>query len=169
MSDESIGTGDARSVRDEQDRELLRELGGVLDRADPPPGWMVELAKLSYDLRSLDAELAELVADSLVDAPSVAVRSAALAEPRMLTFESDDLLVEVEVEADGHGGSTLTGQLVPAQPARVELRQPDRPHRSVQADELGRFVIEGLAAAPFSLVCHRPDGRPVASAWVAPA
>jgi hypothetical protein len=167
VSDESIGTGD---MPDEQDRQLLADVGGMLERTDPPPGWMVELARLSFELRGIDAELAELVADSRVDAPAVAVRSAALAsEPRMLTFESDDLLVEIEVEDDGRGGSMLTGQLVPAQPAQVELRQPNQPHRTVEADELGRFAIQAVLAAPFSLVCHRPNGRPVASAWIAPA
>ncbi len=167
MSEEPIGTG---TTPDEQDRAMLSAVSGMLDRVDPPPAWMVDLAKLSFDLRGIDAELAELVADSRVDAPAVAVRSAAVAtEPRMLTFESDDLLVEVEVEDDGRGGSVLTGQLVPAQPARIELRQPDQPHRTVEVDELGRFAVDGLTAAPFSLVCHRADARPVASAWVAPA
>jgi hypothetical protein len=163
VGEETIGSNEV------QDRALLGAVRDMLDRVDPPPVWMVDLAKLSYELRSIDAELAELVADSRVDEPAVAVRAAATtAGPRMLTFESDDLLVEVEVGDDGRGGSLLTGQLVPPQPARVELRQPDRPPYFVEADELGRFAVDGLADAPFSLVCHRPDGRPVASVWVSP-
>ena len=149
------------------DEALLGQLREMFARVDPQPPWLADLAKLSYDLRSIDVELAELVADSHVDEPALAVRAAATAtEPRLLTFESDDLVVEVEVSQDERGRHLLIGQLVPAQAARVELRQPDQATVTVLTDELGRFSVSGLAAGPFSLVCHRADARPVASQWV---
>lgn len=166
MSEESIGTG---ATPDEQDQQLITAVAGMLDRVDPPPGWMVDLAKLSFDLRSIDAELAELVADSRIDEPLVAVRSAGtVAEPRLLTFESSELAVELEVDRDERGRPALTGQLVPGEAAEVELRQPGAQTRSVQTDDLGRFRFDDLADGPFSLVCRPGAGRPVASPWVTP-
>jgi hypothetical protein len=167
MRDEPIGTGD---VQDVQDRELLAAVGGMLERNDPPPGWMVDLAKLSFELRGIDAELAELVADSRVDAPAVAVRSTAIAaEPRMLTFETDDLSIDIEVSLDRSGKQTVVGQLLPEQMAHVEVHQPGRPPLGVAADEYGRFILGGVAPGAFRLVCHRPDHRSVVSEWVRPA
>ena len=158
-----MGSGDV------QDRALLGAVREMLDRFDPPPGWVVDLAKLSFDLRSIDAELAELVADSLVDEPAVAVRSATVGtEPRMLTFESDDLAVDLELVHRDRGLLAITGQLFPASRADVDIRQPDRPIRTVVTDDLGRFIVEDLPAEPFSLVVRRSDCRPVASQWVTP-
>ena len=161
---------DPTTAGDVQDAALLRAVGELLDRVDPPPAWAVDLAKLSFDLRTIDAEFAELVADSLIDEPLLAVRSASLvAEPRLLTFESEQLVVELELDRDERSRPLLTGQLIPAEPARVELRQPGQPARSVPADALGRFRVDELADGPFSLIVHRPGGRPVASQWIHPA
>jgi hypothetical protein len=140
---------------------------------DGPPPYAVELAKLSFGLRTVDAELAALVADSGVDADAVAVRAG---EPddgsRLLTFEVGDpaaagQTAAVEVEISGVGRHRrLLGQLHPPVPATIEVRQPAAPGpRTVDADELGRFLVEEMAAGPFSLTCHRAGLRPVVTAW----
>lgn len=160
MSDESIGTGTAP---DEQDQELISAVAGMLDRVDPPPGWMVDLAKLSFDLRSIDAELAELVADSLMDEPLVGVRSAAAAPPRMLTFERGDWALEVESIAAGSGWQ-LIGQVVPMTACRVEVIQ-QAGRRILEADDLGRFLIDGVAAEPVMLVVDAPGHPRISTGW----
>ncbi len=101
--------------------ELAHWVAAALARHDPVPDDVVEAAKGSYSWRTIDAELAELAYDSTADAtPLAGVRG--VARTRTLSFEAPDLTVEVEVEEAG--ARTVTGQLVPPQPATVELRQP---------------------------------------------
>ncbi len=115
--------------------------------------------------RTLD-KLAALTADSDVELGAVAVRqSTPTAQPRLLTFEATDLAVELEVEAVGDV-RRLQGQLIPAGPGRIEVRQPDeRSPRVVEVDARGWFVVERVAAGPVSLTCSRPGHRSVSTAW----
>ena len=132
--------------------------------ADVPPAHVVELAKQLYGLRNLDAELAALTADSAVDPAVVAVRDGGAAT-RLLTFETPDLAIEIEVSGTGRFRRVL-GQLEPPGPAVIEIRQPSTPRsRRVDADERGRFVIERVEPGPVSLTCHRAGGRPVSTEW----
>ena len=143
---------------------LMGRLRKLFSRVDRPPAAAMELVRQSFGLRTLDAELAELVADSAVDHPAVAVR-AGTPEPRLLTFEAPDLAIEVQV---GHGG--LVGQLIPPVAARIALHQPTTPEPHwTAADERGRFAVENLVPGPFRLTCHRRAERPVTTAWVVQA
>jgi hypothetical protein len=144
------------------DERLLAALRGLLDRSAPLPARLVEMAKESYTWRTVDAELAALTSDSLVDPPVGSVRGAAA--PRSLTFEAGDLSIEVEVAELGPDRRML-GQLIPPQPARIEVRQDDLT-RTVEADVVGRFVVEGLSARPVRLRCHLQGRRPVVTEWV---
>jgi hypothetical protein len=159
------------------DGRLLTRLGEMFRRADPPPADVLELARRSFGLRTVDAELALLVEDSesADDASgrtrAVAVRGAGLAaEPRQLTFHldrhgGDALVIAVQVESSG-GRRRVTGHLAPRGPARIEVRQPDAPRaRAVDVDRLGRFVIDDVPAGPTRLTCHRPDVPDVATEW----
>lgn len=127
-----------RPLHDADDETLLAELGVVLrDRSEPPPE-VVEAAKALFAWRAIDAELAALTYDSLLDdLPSLA---RAAAQPRILTFEADGLTVEVEVDA-GPSGRRLLGQLVPAQAAELELRHEGDQNLRGTADDLGRFTL----------------------------
>lgn len=145
------------------DEALLVELADLLDRADPPPAGLVEMSKQLWTWRTIDAELAELGHDSLVDEPSAAVRSGD--QERLVTFETPRLTIEVEVTG-GAGDRRLVGQLDPAGPAELELRIADGAI-SGAADELGRFVIILPAARQrASLRCVLPDGGAVETAWL---
>jgi hypothetical protein len=149
---------------DLDDEALLAELAGVLRPYTVPPPEVVEAAKQSFTWRTIDAELAALTHDSLLDEEPVAVRAAA--QPRILTFETDGLTVEVEVD-ETPGARRLLGQLVPAGPADLELRSAAGEPVAGQADELGRFVLALPAERQrVSLRCVRPDGA-VETAWVA--
>jgi hypothetical protein len=113
-----------------------------------------------------DADRAALIADSNADqtAAVVRVRPSKLG-PRLLSFESPRLAVEMEIDRTGRYLRML-GQLVPAGYARVEVRQkPDPNRRLVEADHLGRFVIENMCAGPTRLTCRYPGERPVATDW----
>jgi hypothetical protein len=148
------------------DRVLLAELGRMFDRVDPAPAWLREVARGSYGLRSVDLEVAEPVADSEVGQPAFAAQgTTGPAEPRLLGFEADGLLIDLRI-SHGARGPQLAGQLVPASTATVELRRPDRPVRRVETDELGRFALDLLEAGPFSLLVVRPGLPPVATTWM---
>lgn len=122
-------------------------------------------AKSQFAYRTLDEELAELAYDSAVaDDAMAGVRSTA-ATGRLLTFESAGLTVEVEAQPGGAGRFRILGQLVPPGPGSVELRHASG-LVSVEADEVGRFSVEGVPAGPVSLRCRPAGGVPVVTDWV---
>ena len=157
---------------------LLARLGEMFREADPPPADVMELARQSFGLRALDAELAALVEDSDEAADpaaprrAIAVRGAGVArEPRQLTFQvvdelgRDELVIAVQVESVGRR-RRLTGHLAPQGPAHIEVRQPSVPQaRRVDADRRGLFVIEDVLPGPMSLTCRRAGVPTVATQW----
>jgi hypothetical protein len=145
------------------DATLLGHLRRALHDREPPPARVVALAKASFGLRDLDADLAALVADSSQDAVGPRVRS--VRAPRMLSFEAGELAVEVEM-APAAEGWRLVGQLDPPGPARVELRRPTGPHITVDADQRGRFTLDVADPGPVSLRCYRTGQPAIVTAWV---
>jgi hypothetical protein len=152
-------------LRDLGDDELLGALRTLFSQRNSPPGWAVELAKGSYDLRAIDAELADLTSDSRLGTTR---RLRTGGGPRLVVFEAAACTIEVEIEPGGRSGRwQLVGQLSPAGPARILLRRaaPAVP-AWVDADELGRFTADDLAAGPLSLTCVRQGHQDTATAWI---
>ncbi|MER6346258.1 hypothetical protein ACWC10_32080 [Streptomyces sp. NPDC001595] len=136
--------------------EELRQAAAILD---PVPPELRQIAVDAFGLHDLDARLAELTFDSLVDA--IPVRGA-VEVPRMLTFRAGELSVDVEVTADG-----LIGQLLPPQPARIEVLGGPHPAApgTLTADALGRFSSDAPPAGPFALRL-RAGGEVVVTEWL---
>jgi hypothetical protein len=148
-----------------EDEGLLQELRAAARRLDPPPASVLEAARASLTWRTIDADLAALEFDSAVDAAATAVRSGE--GPRLLTFSAPGLSIEVEVSPIGPRRQ-LVGQLVPAQPARIDVRHAGGVS-TVQADQLGRFGVDAVSAGPVSLRCHLggvPSSVPVVTEWI---
>lgn len=149
----------------EADARLLDALRAVAGTADPVPSTVVQAARASFTWRSIDAELAELAYDSLLDdALLVGVRGGE--SPRSLTFEAPDVVVEVEVVEAG-ARRRLLGQLIPPLGAEIHIRHSGGMVR-VEADDVGRFTASGVAPGPVSLRC-KVQGRedaPVETPWV---
>ncbi|WP_316767536.1 hypothetical protein [Streptomyces sasae] len=120
--------------------EELRRAAAVLD---PLPADLLQLAMDAYVLHDLDARIAELTFDSLVDA--IPVRGAE-APPRMLTFQAGGLTVDVEVTGDG-----LLGQVLPPQPARIEVLGGPAAVQPLTVDGMGRFASQTPPTGPFAL------------------
>ncbi|GGS31619.1 hypothetical protein AB0E75_19315 [Streptomyces griseoviridis] len=134
--------------------EELRQAAGILD---PVPAELDRLAVEAFALRDLDAGLAELTFDSLVDALPIRGET----DPaRMLTFRAGEVSLDVEVSAEG-----LFGQVMPPQPARIEVLSGLRPARSLTADEMGRFTGETPPSGPFALRL-RAGGEVVVTEWL---
>jgi hypothetical protein len=146
---------------------LIDELRRMFAALDPVPEPVQIAARAAIEWSTIDAELAALVSDSIVDEPLLAVRG--VAEPRMLTFEAPDLTIELEAEPAGDNTLRLVGQLVPPQAAQIAVRHGDE-LVATRADARGRFVAGGIEAGPISLRC-RLDGetgssRLVETAWL---
>ncbi|WP_320781403.1 hypothetical protein [Streptomyces sp. CRN 30] len=152
------GTGDSTVADDEFDDSLLeeelRQAAGILD---PVPPELNRLAVEAYALHDLEARLAELTFDSLVDALPIRGETD---PPRMLTFRAGEVSLDVEVSADG-----LFGQVMPPQPARIEVLSGPQTARSLAADDMGRFTGDVPPAGPFALRL-RAGGEVVMTEWM---
>src|SRR4029453_11545643 len=98
------------------DDQLLAVLTHVIDETAPVPADALATA-MAADLSGLDAELAELVFDSLLDQGGTTMRDDP-GDVRSLTFTSGDRTIEVDL-ADGG----LVGRVSPAEDTPVELEQ----------------------------------------------
>ncbi len=147
------------------DDALLAELAGIFARVDPVPDEVTLAARSALAWRSMDAELAELLHDSALEAqPLAGVRSTG-GGWRALTFETPDgIAIEVEVAVE-RSKRSLIGQLVPPGLAKVVVRFPGAEF-PVHTDELGRFQATGLRPGPVSLRCELADGRAIETGWV---
>lgn len=143
--------------------QLAAELRAVFDAVDPVPPEVEAVAYGALAWRDIDAELAELTADSIEAHDQLAgVRGAGL--QRVVSFEVSGVVVEVEVTETGRT-RTLAGQLVPVGPATIVVQTPDNAV-SIEADELGRFQLEDVAAGPVRLSCLLADGHQrVVTSW----
>jgi hypothetical protein len=166
---EEVSVGDDQDLslgEDPRDADLLRQFRGLANRFDAVPARVVDAARASLAWRRIDAELAELTYDLALDLERLAtVRGDD--RPRALTFEAPGLTIEVEVVRVAEARQLL-GQIVPPQPAAVELRHAGG-QVAVEADQLGRFTVRGVRGGPVSLRCrvareHAP--RVVETDWV---
>jgi hypothetical protein len=154
----------ARTLSELDDDELLARLAELLGDAKAP-SWSAELAKASYGLRAVDAEIATLTSDSRLSA-GAGMRAAAA--PWLAVFDAAGLSVEIEIEPAQRPGSwRLVGQLAPAGPARIGIRRHDGAVSWTDADDRGRFSADQLPGGPLSLRCER-SGQPVTDTeWIA--
>jgi hypothetical protein len=135
---------------------LEARLRRAAELADPVPPGLTDAAVAAFSFRTLDAELAQLTFDSLVEGAG-AVRGDG---PRTLTFTAGEVTVEVEL-----GEDRLVGQLLPVSgPAEIEVRRTSGV-TTVRADDLGRFTVEPFAAGPFSLRCQLAEDHAVVTDW----
>jgi hypothetical protein len=149
--------------RKQDDGELLLvELQSLMSRLDPVPKTVDEAARAAFAWRTIDAELAELTRDSLLEDAPAGVRGAEGA--RMLSFESPSLSVELEVADLGQQGRRLVGQLVPPGPASIVVDHAGG-RVDAAADELGRFVVDGLRPGPARVRCRVAGGGEIATEW----
>jgi len=151
------------SSSDADDR-LLDELRSVIGQADPVPAEVTEFAQAALGWRRLEAELAELLADSALDTRAPALARSGDAG-RWLTFRADDVSIEVEIRTEEQA-HTLLGQLTPpSAQERVELQDGDGSVvATAEADVLGRFRLEFGGSGRFRLRVARAVA-PVETSW----
>lgn len=86
-------------------------------------------------------------------------------EWRQLSFRTSGLTIELEITGTGDF-RRLMGQLIPRQPAVVDIRHADGVI-TVEADVLGRFSAEAVPLGQISLRCRLgTEQSPVATGWI---
>jgi len=138
----------------DHDELLLQELRSFLE-PDPVPASVAAAARGTFTWRSIDDELAALLSDS-ADRALAGVRGAG---DRRLAFEAPQLVIEF-VLVPGPRGSRLEGQLAPPGPARIEVLSGEHV-TEIEADDHGRFALDGVRNGPLSLRVLRGDDPPV--------
>lgn len=151
------------SVRD-PDELLLDELRRIAAVVDPIPEVLVRAGRESLTWLRVDAELAELLSDSIVDERLELVRSSG--GVRAVTFEADGFTIELDVLGDGVH-RTLVGLLVPAGTAEIEVQTSDA-STTVAADEHGRFRAENVPEGRMRLriTGHPASAAPTETSWI---
>ena len=153
-------------MRDPDD-ELEAELRRLAADREPVPAGLRQAAVEAFSWRDIDAEIAELVYDSLLDADAATlVRGPA--DQRLVSFAAGGMTIDLEVTSAGPA-RTVLGQIAPPQRATVDIR-----HRqgtvTVEADDLGRFRSGPLPPGPASLRLRPPPetaGPAVVTDWIA--
>jgi hypothetical protein len=142
------------------DEELLAALGDALRARQEVPEWFVETGKNAYAWHNIDAELAQLTYDSLVDRERAAVVRSEAASIRALTFTSTRLSIELEV-----GEGSLLGQIIPPRAGTLEVHTTAGVTSS-PVDEIGCFAVAPIPNSPFRLRCRTEDGADVLTGWI---
>ncbi len=148
------------------DDALLTLLSESLEQADPVPADAVLAAKAVAQLGDVDAELAELVADSLVDDAALLFRHDVTMEPlgelsdRLVTFATPQVNVDLDLQADGR---TVVGAITPPMSVDVDLETPGQVV-TAKADQLGRFHLT-TGPGRCRLRIHAHEGA-VVTPWI---
>jgi hypothetical protein len=130
----------------DKDATTESELRAIFGHMDPVPQLLSDGARAAFTWRTVDAELAELMRDSAEAEEEAGSLVRGGHGPRQLSFESPRLGIELEVVETGPRERRLDGQLLPPASALVTVERPGEDGLSVQADELGRFSLDGLRA-----------------------
>ncbi len=137
------------------EQQALDEVAAALR---PPPGVpdaVLAAATAAFTWRTVDAELAELLADAVGAAPGVRGGAPGV---RSLTFQAGGSTLLLDITADG-----LEGQLVPPDAGLVVVRTGTALQGPFPVDELGSFRTPTAPKEAFRLVLRADDGRKVAT------
>lgn len=129
------------------DEQLIAELREHFVRTDPVPDAVLAAAHAAFEVRDLDAKLADLLRDSAVEDKELAgVRGIG---QRLLTFGRGDRFLEVDVAEHGDDRE-LTGYVVPAEPGQLRVEHGAGVD-TVDVDAQGRFRFGRIPRGPARL------------------
>jgi hypothetical protein len=144
----------------EPDDATVQRLRAALTIDDAVPEHVRAAARGAFAWATIDAELAELAADTW-ERPLAGVRGGT--DERELTYRADD--VEIELLVHPGPDRRLVGQLLTPGPATARVERPDGSAADVDVDTLGRFTIRNLADGPIRLLIQLAD-RTIRTEWL---
>lgn len=148
------------------DEVMLARLGRIAETIDPPPPIVYEMGHAAFAMRHLDAELAQLVADSAFDTAGVR----GTGEARLLSFEAGEVALEVQVTSGAEDRGEILGQVVPPPSSgggglvRLEVR--DGVALSAALDEVGGFRFDDVPLTLVRFHVQLPGVPAVTTTWV---
>jgi hypothetical protein len=146
--------------------DLLAELRLLANDVDPVPPEVTAFADAALGWRRIDAELAELLSDSLLESRAVALTRSSVARARSVSFATSDLQIDVEIR-DEDSGVVILGQLAPPAAASIDVQRADTSIvATVEADALARFRIELGEGGRIRLRVRRASQPPVETSWI---
>ncbi len=153
------------SFWDELDRDLLAELGRVAALVDPEPPYLRELGRAALSIRHVDADLAELVADSVM--ATGAVRSVDATTTRILVFAHGRLSLDVQADFADDGWELLgVAEGVGLSATRVDVENAAGGLMTAHLDRLGRFAFVGVPSGLIRLRVVDAGEVDVTTEWV---
>lgn len=138
-----------------------RDLRAAQDLIDPVPAHLLDRAVGAFAWRTIDADLAELVFDSVTEPATVRGDD----QPRLLTFRASAATLEFELTPHG-AALRLVGRISPAAPGDLEIRAGGDT-LVVTPDDLGRFTAAGVRPGPLQLRWRPTGGAQVVTEWLA--
>jgi hypothetical protein len=138
------------------DEQLLAALKEALEADEAVPPEFIELGKNAYAWHNIDAELAQLTYDSSHESHAALSLRAEAASIRALTFTSAHLTIELEVSED-----SVLGQVIPAQSGVIEIQGREGTTATLEADDVGCFLIRPIPDSPFRLRFRTSDGSDI--------
>lgn len=135
----------------------LRRAGAA---RDPVPDLVHECARAALSMRDLDAQLLELTADSAERSDALAVRQSGRAQPRLLSFETRDLSVEVYVDETDR---RLVAHVLGTELAAARLETPAQ-RRNLDVHE-PMLVADEVPPGPVRLHLTTREGATYTTSW----
>lgn len=148
------------------DTEILAALSVVLDQDEVVPPDAVEAAVAAFTWHSIDADLLEVLYDSAIE-PLVPTRGVPEVAPRLMTFRSPAVVVEVELT--GERGWVVRGAITPSGRHAIELQQGggDIDDVSCTSNEAGLFELAPHDERPLRLVITiDSSGARLVTPWI---
>ncbi|WGX97065.1 carboxypeptidase-like regulatory domain-containing protein [Nocardioides sp. L-11A] len=152
-------------MNDPRDDDLMALLGDAVAEEAAVSDRRRTAARAAFTWRSIDAELAELLHDSALDA-GAAVRSDG-EDSRTLSFGHSGLTLELELDGEALLGQVIApgGAADTTVPASVLLERPDADARSAVAEASGFFRFEGVRPGTARFVVEQ-GGWSLTTPWV---
>ena len=145
------------------DEELFAQLRTVLDEADPMPEAVLVSARAAFALRSLDAELAELVRDSAEEERGGLIAVRGEGDARLISFETGAVAVELQVTERGLLRD-LVAQISGVEVGSAEVETPTSLYPTVLEETLAS--VDGVPAGHLRIRVHTAQGRDLVTSWV---
>jgi hypothetical protein len=159
-------SGDGQNFEDEHvdDAALLARLSDIARAADAPPGLAFDLGRAALAWRNADSELAQLLADSALEASSV--RSSA-SDTRLLTFEVGITTIEVQLSVRDNRRSVLGQVHGDAAAGGVVVVETDAGRFGPgRLGALGRFALDDIEGHRLRIRLESPDITAVTTVWI---